>query len=173
MDIEDEVVCVGDLHKKNLTGFKSWNLRRFALIGNNMVYYKNGLKRGEWDITGCTVRAMTADECNQSAAKFAFGIEGPKKQYLFSASSSKNRDLWINMISKQIEEFKNPIRKFLKRGEAVVGSGIVKRKNMFGKVPTNLIVTNFPRILVIDPSTSLLKDQLNWTRGQSSFTKVY
>ena len=116
----DEVVCIGDLHKKNLTGFKTWNLRRFALIGNNMVYYKNGMKRGEWDITGCTVRAMTSEECNQSAAKYAFCVENNKKQYLFSANSDKSRDVWIQLIHKQIDEYKNPIRKFLKRGEIVI-----------------------------------------------------
>ena len=69
MEYDDDVVCIGDLHKKNLTGRKQWNIRRFALVGSFLVYYKQGAKRGEWDISGCTVRKTTPEECNQPAAK--------------------------------------------------------------------------------------------------------
>jgi hypothetical protein len=172
MDYDEEVVCIGDLHKKNVSGRKAWNLRRFALLGVNMVYYKQGIKRGEWDITGCTIRKMSPEECNQPAAKFAFGVEGPKKSYLFSANSEKNREKWIEILSKQIDEYKDASRRFVRRGEVILGSGLLKRRNLFGKVQVKLIVTNFPRIIVIDPSTLTVKDQATWIREHSSFSKV-
>lgn len=172
MEYDDEVVCIGDLHKKNLTGRKQWNIRRFALVGSYLIYYKQGSKRGEWDISGCTVRKMTPEECNQPAAKFPFGVEGPRRQYLFSASSEKNRDKWISVLKAQIEEFKNPIRRYIRRGEVVLGSGSVKRKTLFGRNGLILVVTNFPRVLLLDPNTFALKEQIAWKNGQSSFTAV-
>jgi hypothetical protein len=36
MENDDELVAIGDLHKKNITGMKSWNLRRFALVKTNL-----------------------------------------------------------------------------------------------------------------------------------------
>lgn len=173
MDYDEEVVCVGDLHKKNTTGLKSWNLRRFALIGVYMVYYKQGIKRGEWDITGCNIRNMTPEEAGEPSAKFAFCLEGIKKLYIFNASSDKNRNKWIEMLTAQIIEYKNMSRRFVRRGEVILGTGTLKRRNLFGKVPISLIVTNFPRVIVIDSSTLIVKDQVNWLRGHSIFNKVF
>ena len=95
-----------------------------------MIYYKKGEKRGEWDISGCKVRKVTPEEAKQPAAKFAFAIEGNKHQYLLSANSDKNRDLWIAMLEKQIHEFRNPVRRFIRTGEVVHANGFVKRKNV-------------------------------------------
>jgi hypothetical protein len=173
MDYDEEVVCIGDLHKKNLSGRRTWNLRRFALIGITMVYYKQGVKRGEWDIGGCTIRKMTPEECHEPAAKFAFCLEGIKKCYIFSANSEKNREKWITILTEQIEEYKTVSRRFVRRGEVIVGAGFLKKKIMLGRSQSMLIATNFPRIIVIDPSTSLLKDQINWIRGQSQYIKVW
>ena len=70
-----EVAAIGDLYKKNLSGRKAWNLREFALTGVQMIYYKKGVKRGEWDISGCKIRKISAEEAQESAAKCAFAIE--------------------------------------------------------------------------------------------------
>jgi hypothetical protein len=157
-----EVAAIGDLYKKNLTGRKTWNLREFALTGVQLIYYKKGVKRGEWDISGCKVRKITPEEAQQPAAKFAFAIEGNKKQYMLSANNEKNRELWINVLEKQIHEFRNPVRRFIRTGEIVHANGFVKKKNMFGKTPVLLVVTNYPRIIEIDPATIELIDQFSW-----------
>jgi hypothetical protein len=120
------------------------------------------VKRGEWDISGCKVRKITPEEAQQPAAKFAFAIEGNKKQYMLSANNEKNRELWINVLEKQIHEFRNPVRRFIRTGEIVHANGFVKKKNMFGKTPVLLVVTNYPRIIEIDPATIELIDQFSW-----------
>ena len=82
MEIDDEVIAVGDLLKKTNSGFKkSWNLRRFTLRNVFLTYYKVGDKRGEFDISGCTVRKITSEECGNPAAKFAFIIDGIRYFY--------------------------------------------------------------------------------------------
>lgn len=157
-----EVAAIGDLYKKNVAGRKTWNLREFALTGVLMIYYKKGVKRGEWDISGCKVRKVSPEEAQQPAAKFAFAIEGNKKQYMLSANNEKNRELWITVLEKQIHEFRNPVRRFIRTGEIVHANGFVKKKNVFGKTPILLVITNFPRIIEIDPATIELKDQYSW-----------
>jgi len=159
-----EVAAIGDLYKKNPQGRRTWNLREFALTGVQLIYYKKGVKRGEWDISGCKIRKISAEEAQQPAAKFAFAIEGPKKQFLLSANNEKNRELWISVLEKQIHEFRNPVRRFIRTGEVVHANGFVKRRNLFGKTPILLVVTNFPRIIEIDPATIELKDQYSWVQ---------
>ena len=48
------------------------------------------------------------------AAKYAFAIEGNKKQFMLSANNEKNRDLWMSVLEKQIHEFRNPVRRFIR-----------------------------------------------------------
>ena len=168
-----EVAAIGDLYKKNLSGRKTWNLREFALTGVQLIYYKNQVKRGEWDISGCKVRKITAEEAQQPAAKYAFAIEGNKKQFMLSANNEKNRELWISVLEKQIHEFRNPVRRFIRTGEIVHANGFVKKGNIFGKVPILLVVTNYPRIIEIDPATIELRDQYSWTpKTPPTMTKV-
>lgn len=168
-----EVAAIGDLYKKNLAGRKTWNLREFALTGVQLIYYKKGVKRGEWDISGCKVRKISAEEAQEPAAKFAFAIEGNKKQFMLSANNEKNRELWISVLEKQIHEFRNPVRRFIRTGEVVHANGFVKKGNLFGKVPVLLVVTNYPRIIEIDPATIELRDQYTWTQSTCpTLTKI-
>ena len=60
-----EVAAIGNLYKKNFHGLRKWNLREFALTGVHLLYYKEKVRRGEWDISDCTVRCITGEEANQ------------------------------------------------------------------------------------------------------------
>lgn len=139
IDYDEEVVCIGDLHKKNTTGLKAWNLRRFALVGVNMVFYRQGIKRGEEDITECNIYDMTPEECGEPSAEFAFCLEGIRKLYMFNARSDDCRNKWVEMLTAQIEEDKNMSRRFVRRGEVILGSGTLKRSNLFGKIQITLL----------------------------------
>ena len=80
-----EVVAIGDLYyKKILSRRKAWSLREFALTGVLLIYYKKGVKRGEWDISGCNVRKNSVEEAQQPTTLFGFTIEDNKKQFLLS-----------------------------------------------------------------------------------------
>jgi hypothetical protein len=169
-----EVVASGELYKQSQGG-RHWALRKFILTGIYLIYFnKKGEKKGQWDITDCVIKKISPEECNMAAAKYAFAIIGPKKYYIACASSDKNRHTWMTVINEQIEEFKEDIRRFLKAGEVVHGNAIVKRRNMLG-IGSNvrLLLTNFPRIMVIDPASLVLRDQMSWTRDHPpSFARV-
>ncbi len=170
----EEIVATGELYKQG-SGRKNWCLRKFILSGIYMIYFnRKGEKKGQWDITECVVKKLTPEECNMAAAKFAFALIGPKKYYLACASSEKNRHAWMTVLDEQIEEFKEDIRRFLRNGEVVHGNAIVKKKNMLGIGSTvRLLLTNFPRILVIEPASLVLKEQMSWGRDSPpNFFKV-
>ena len=69
-----KVTAVGQLYKKSVgKGILSstWSLRDFVLSGVHLIYYKNGKKRGEYDISGCIVRKpITPEEAKQPSAKY-------------------------------------------------------------------------------------------------------
>lgn len=161
----DEIVATGELFKLG-SQRKNWMLRKFVLSGIYMHYFDtNGQKRGQWDITECVVKKISPEECSMNAAKFAFALIGPKKYYLACASSEKNRHAWMTVLDEQIEEFKEDMRRFLRSGEIVLGNAIVRKKNMLG-IGSNIrmLLTNYPRIMLIEPASLVLKDQMSWTR---------
>jgi hypothetical protein len=65
-----EVTAIGNLYKKNFHGIRKWNLREFALSGVSLLYYKDKVIRGEYDISGCTVLKITPEEAKQKSAKY-------------------------------------------------------------------------------------------------------
>jgi hypothetical protein len=73
MDIY-EVTAVGNLYKKNFHGTRKWNLREFALTGVHLLYYKDRVIRGEYDISGCTIRCISAEEAKQPSAKYVSSL---------------------------------------------------------------------------------------------------
>ena len=174
MDFHD-VVATGELFKQG-SGRKSWNLRKFILCGTLLTYFdQKGTKKGEFDITGCHVERKTAEECNMEPAKHAFAIIGPDKFLLASASNENNRILWIRLIEQQIEEFKDEMKRFVYHNEIIVASGIVKKAGMLGFVSTTvkIILTNFPRLIVLDAQSVALKEQISWVKKESvKFEKV-
>ena len=171
----DEISATGDLWKQSQTGGKLWSLRRFVLTNIYLVYYnKKGEKRGQWDISDCILRPMTPEEAGSKSAQNAFAIIGNNRLFLLNANSHSNKVAWIKMIEEQIEEFKDPDRRFLRSGEQIYGKGNIKKKNMFGMGSTvRLLLTNYPRIMVIDPIAKVKKHQISWAReNPPSFVKV-
>jgi hypothetical protein len=164
----DEIVATGELYKLGGSngGRRTWTLRKFILTGIYMIYYtKSGDKKGEWIITGCKVKRVTPEEVNMPAAKHAFAIYGSGRYYVCCASSDKNCVAWMTVIADQIREFSNEIRRFLRTGEFVLANSVVKKKNLIGiGSKVRLVITNYPRLLVISTSEIAVKEQIVWTR---------
>ena len=167
-DTEQEIVATGELYKQSSSGSKTWALRTVALASVYLMYYtKDGKLKGQIDITGCTIKLMTAEECGSKNAKYAFAIEGNKKKFVFCASNEKNRVAWMMLLNEQIEENRDIIRKFLKTGEELHANQVVKKKGTFGfNSSIRLVVTNFPRILIIDAKTNKLLETISWERTE-------
>ena len=66
-DTEGEIVATGDLFKQSTKGSKAWALRHFVLVGPYFVYYTHdgSKKKGQFDISDCTVRICEPDECGR------------------------------------------------------------------------------------------------------------
>jgi hypothetical protein len=165
-DNKDEVIATGELFKQSTSGSKTWALRKFVLSGIYLTYYnKDGEQKGQWEIVDCVLKSMTPEEVGTQAAKNAFALIGPKRTHILCASTDKNRIAWTNLIREQIEEYRDLLRRFLKTGEIIVGNSLIKKKNIFG-MSTNLrmLLTNYPRILLIDEVGGAVNDQMSWQR---------
>jgi hypothetical protein len=173
-----DTVAVGDLYKLGGSkgGRKTWKLRRFFLAGPYLTYQnKQGEKKGQWDIRGCYVRKVSPQECEMPDAIFAFGLgsHNPKVLYIMCASNEKSRAVWMRCIIDQIEEFRVEIRVHLRRNESVIANEIVKRNGLILSQKYRMLVTNFPKIMLIDVKTNVLKDERIWTpTTQPTFTLV-
>jgi hypothetical protein len=176
-DVEqDEIIATGELYKLGGSkgGRRTWSLRKFILTNIFMVYYtKTGEKRGQWNLDGCKVKRVTPEEVNMPAAKHAFAMYGPGKYYVCCASSEKNCTAWMTVITDQIKEFSDEIRRFVKTGESVITCQTVKRKNIIGlSSKVRLVITNFPRMMVITPDLRI-KEQIIWEKAlPPTFTMV-
>ena len=90
-------------------------------------------------------------------------IEGPSKHLLLCASSERNREIWIKVLSDQIQEFKDPMRRLVFRNEIIVAKGNVMKKALLLYYKALICITNFPRLLVVNPATMTVKEQITWT----------
>lgn len=162
----DEITATGDLWKQSQTGGKLWSLRRFILTNIYLVYYnKKGEKRGQWDISDCILQQMSSEEAGSKSAQHAFAVIGQNKLFLLNANTDQNRAAWIKIIEEQIEEFRDPDRRHMRTGEQIYGKGVIKKRNMFGMGSNvRLIITNYPRIIVIDPAPNVKRHQISWAR---------
>lgn len=177
-DVEtDEIIATGELYKLGGSkgGRRTWSLRKFILTNIYLIYYtKGGEKKGQWSLDSCKVKRVTPEEVNMPAAKHAFAVYGPGKYYVCCASSEKNCTAWMTVITDQINEFQDEVRRFVKTGESVITCQHVKRKNLFGmSSKVRLVITNFPRMMVI--TTDLhIKEQIIWNRDMPpNFTMVF
>ena len=108
----------------------------------------------------------------------AFIIEGLNKQYVLNANNEKNRSDWIAQLVFQSQEYRNPVRRFIRTGEVIHGIGLfstkIAKNNLLSvfenrsatyvnKQFARVVVTNFPRIILIDPVNNTLKAQYTWT----------
>ena len=141
-----DIIATGELYKQGHVN-KSWNLRRFLLSGIYLQYFdpKSGNKKGEFDITECTLRKLTSEELGEPEARFAFILDGPGKKFIATASTEKNRSLWIKILEAQIRDFKDPIKRFTYGNEVVHGDGMVREKGVLGfsSSPWRLLVWTF------------------------------
>lgn len=174
---KDEIIATGELYKLGGSkgGRRTWTLRKFVLLGIYLIYYtKTGEKKGEWVITGCKVKRVTPEEVNMPAAKHAFAIHGPGRYYVCCASSDKNCIAWMTVIADQIREFSNEIRRYLKTGEIILANAVVGKKSLLGYgTKVRLVITNYPRMLVISTTEDAVKEQIVWTReSPPTFTEV-
>jgi PH domain len=168
-DNENEIVATGDLFKQANTGSKTWALRKFVLSGPFLIYFTHDglVRKGQFDITDCNVKNVSAEECGSKNAKYAFSVIGPKKSLLLCASSERNRVAWMILISQQAEEYADTIRRYLKSGEALHANVVIKKKGTLGmSSKIRVLVTNFPRILLLDPNSFRILDQMAWNRAE-------
>ena len=108
----------------------------------------------------------------------AFIIEGLNKQYVLNANNEKNRSDWIAQLVFQSQEYRNPVRRFIRTGEVIHGIGLfstkITKNNLLSvfknrsatytnKQFVRVVITNFPRIILIDPVNNTLKAQYTWT----------
>jgi len=163
----DEVVATGDLFKQARRQLTNWTLRKFLLSGITLTYFDNrGFVKGKIDISECIVRKMSPEECRNQACKFAFGlitIRGVRR-CLLCASTEEDREKWISVVESQIREFKDLSRRFMCTNEQVIGTGTVIKKSFLGRESSfNLTITNYPRLLLIESTTSVLKEQVQFS----------
>jgi hypothetical protein len=77
------------------------------------------------------------------------------------------------VIEAQIYEYQDIVRRFVYTSETVLGSGVVGKKNLLGlETSCRLVITNFPRLLIIDPFACRLKDQIVFTKESPPTLKV-
>jgi hypothetical protein len=165
-DTENEVVATGELFKKSNTGSKTWALRNFVLTGLYLIYYtKDGQFKGKMDISDCFAKTITPEECGTKNAKYCFLVSGPRKQLILCASNERNRAAWIILINEQSEEYRDIIRRYLKTGEELIANEVIIKKSSFGiSSKIRMVITNYPRILLVHPTNSKLFEQIIWTR---------
>jgi hypothetical protein len=171
-----DVIASGELYKQGHQS-KTWYRRNFVLSGIYLAYYDNkGLLKGKFDVTNCTLRQVSAEECKRPEALYAFMLEGPRKRLLVTASSNKNRNAWLTILGKHIAALKDSVRRFTFAAETVYGKGKVDKKvGLVNSRSTKVLVavTNYPRLLVIDPVALVVKEQFSWSPDKpATFTKV-
>ena len=161
---EEDIVATGQLYKEG-SQVKTWHRRKFVLSNVYLGYFeeKTGALKGKFDISDCTVRKVPPEECKKKEAKYSFILEGPRRYLLLCASCERNRELWIDVLTNQINEFKDPMRRFVYRNEIIVAQGNVQKKAILLYYKALICITNFPRLLVIDPVANTVKEQIAWT----------
>lgn len=162
-ELRNEVIATGDLYMQ--MNAKSWLLKKFILSGITLSYLDGlGNKRGKFDCTNCTVKKLSPEDVKFPKAKFAFGLVGQKGlTWLLCAVSEQDRDIWVDMINSQIDEFKDDNRRFLNSHEIIRGWGSVKRGGIFGMSTYRMLLTNYPRIILIDMDSLTVKEEIRWT----------
>lgn len=177
MNFEPEIVAEGELFKQGSVA-KNWNLRKFELCGVLLTYYddETGEKKGDFDISKCTLKRMTPEEVSTPQAQFAFALEKPDgKKFVATANNESCRVAWLKVLENQISEFSAPERRFVYSNEIVHAKGVLIEKKMRALVSKTvfLVVTNSPRLLIIDLDAMTLKSQMTWNAKQPpKFEKV-
>ena len=163
-DSSNEIVAIGDLFKMAKGQSRIWTYRKFFLSGIYLTYVdEEGRIKGKVNINGCTIRRMTANECQNPMANFAFGLftNRSNQRCLMCATNEKERTLWISVLEDQIYEFQDSTRHYLFYNEIEIGTSLVTKLSITSN-ETNyrLVLTNLPRLLLIDPKSGFFKEQI-------------
>ena len=159
-----EPVASGDLYMERRG---RWQRQTFVLNGIYWSYY-NADKQlvGKFDITKCRLRVVSWEECKRREAQFAFVLEGNKRRLLVTAASENNRRRWMRLLTDHIAEFEPVERRFVYANEIILGRGLVQKRVGLVSMHTTktiILVTNFPRLVVIDPVALVVKEQASWS----------
>ena len=197
MDNLNDIIAVGDLFKADSIDIRQWSLRKVVLAGVYLLHFdQNGRLKGRVDISGCTVRRMTENECGNSLCKFVFCLGNyliflllfillfsnlfsvsntvtsrSIKRCILCATTELDFVRWINVIEDQIYRNQDVVYRFIRIKEEIICNGLVNRLSLVSSgssTSVRLVLTNYPRILIIDDVTSVLLDQLIFNKGNNS-----
>lgn len=159
---EIEIFATGNLYVQ--ISSTSWSYRKVSVIGQYFAFYdQNGVQRGQFDLKGGRVKSLSCVEVKNLKAKFVIGLFGTSgAPWLVCALSEADRDLWLDIFNHQIEEFKDDNRAFLSSGEVIRGVAVVRKGGRFGTSKFRLLLTNHPRVLLVDTEKQVVKEELRW-----------
>lgn len=157
-----EIFATGNLYIKISNA--NWSFRKFSVVGQFFAFYdQNDVQRGQFDLKGSRVKCLSPVEVKNLKAKFVIGLYGSSgTPWLVCALSEADRDIWMDVLNHQIEEFKDDNRAFLSGGEVVRGVALVRKGGRFGTSKFRLLLTNHPRVLLIDSEKMVIKEELRW-----------
>ena len=198
MDNLNDIIAAGDLFKADSIDIRQWSLRKVVLAGVYLLHFdQQGRLKGRVDISGCTVRRMTENECGNSLCKFVFCLGNDLyytyclyycfliyicivshtvtsrsiKRCILCATTELDFVRWINVIEDQIYRNQDVVYRFIRIKEEIICNGLVNRLSLVSSgssTSVRLVLTSYPRILIIDDVTSVLLDQLIFNKGNNS-----
>ena len=162
VDVRNELYATGDMYLQ--INPKTWGLRKFVVVGTELSFFDSkGEKKGQFDLIGAKFKKLSADDVKFPLARYCIGLFGTKATWYVCALSDSDRDVWVETLNVQIEEFKDENRKFLNSNEWIHGGGIVKKSSKFGAAQkVKMLITNFPRLLYIDVEAQTVKEVVKW-----------
>lgn len=173
--MDDAAVAVGNLLKQGHIR-KTWYTRKFVLSGCFLQYYdEKQRKKGEFELASeCTTEIITPEECGNPKALHAFCLISPKKTLVLNASSEAIRNSWMAVIEQQIMMSQPGVYRHLLPSEKVFKESQVQYFKMFGlsHAVVSLTLTDWPRILVVDPMTSEKKAEISWNTDLPKVKRV-
>jgi len=157
-----EIFATGNLYIQ--ISNTSWSFRKVSVIGQYFAFYDlNGVQRGQFDLKGSRVKSLSPVEVKNLKARYVIGLFGSSgTPWLVCALSEADRDLWVDVLNHQIEEFKDDNRAFLSGGEVVRGVAMVRKGGRFGTSKFRFLLTNYPRVLLVDAEKLVVKEELRW-----------
>lgn len=109
--VHKELLFEGHLFKLSMV-LKAWKRRRVQLVANRLVHFKDDVATGVIDIKDVSVKLLPPDasapapfvfelHCSVAAENSGSGTGTERSKVRFAATSSEERDVWINLITTQ------------------------------------------------------------------------
>ena len=175
MEANDFVVATGQLFKQGHL-VKYWKLRQFNLLAFELTYHdETGAKKGSFDTRNCSVHEIDLKDANAPfQGQYAFALESPGKSLLLCASNEESRREWIQNIKEEGQRLQKP-QDFIHPDEITHCDTVVVESSLMGlsNKRVRIILTNYPRLVFVDPGTELVIGQLSWdSENPPAITKV-